>query len=94
MSPPGARGATLRPTVTAVTPRHVLEWWGHIGVRGVFDGRHRFELHPSGAGTRLTQSETFTGVLVPVFARSLYAHTAAGFELMNQAIKVRAEGRR
>jgi hypothetical protein len=91
MSPPGGRGATLAPTVTAVTPGRVLEWWGHVGVRGVFDGRHRFELHPSGAGTRLVQTETFTGLLVGRFARSLDRHTAAGFDLMNEAIKARAE---
>jgi hypothetical protein len=92
MSPPGARGVTLRPTVTAVTRERVLEWWGHVGMRGVFDGRHRFELHPSAAGTRLVQAEAFTGVLVPFFARSLDAHTAAGFALMNAALKARAEG--
>ena len=35
----------------------------------------------------------FTGLLVPVFARSLDAHTAAGFGLMNAALKARAEHR-
>jgi hypothetical protein len=93
MAPPGGRAATLKPTVTAVESERVLEWWGHVGVRGVFDGRHRFELHPSNGGTRLTQSETFTGLLVPIFARSLDAHTAAGFGLMNTALKARAEQR-
>ena len=69
----------------------VLEWWGHLGVRGLFDGRHRFELHAAGRGTRLVQSEIFTGVLVPLVARSLDRGTAAGFALMNSALKAHAE---
>jgi hypothetical protein len=93
LSPPGSRrGMTFRPTVTEVVPGEALEWWGHLGVRGIFDGRHRFDLHNHGDGaTRLVQSELFTGLLVPLMARSLDHNTAAGFVLMNQAIKKRAE---
>lgn len=91
LSPPGGRDITLKPDVTEVVTERVLEWWGHLGVRGLFDGRHRFELHPTGGGTRLVQSETFTGALVPVFARMLDGSTAAGFALMNAALKTRAE---
>jgi hypothetical protein len=91
LSPPGGRRISLRPTVTELVPGRVLEWWGHLGVRGIFDGRHRFELTPSGAGTRLVQRETFTGLLVPLMARSLDGPTAAGFALMNDALRARAE---
>ncbi len=90
-SPPGSRGATLKATVTESRSGEVLEWWGHVGFRGIFDGRHRFELRPDAGGTRLTQSETFTGVLVPLMARSLDRGTAAGFAVMNEALKARAE---
>ncbi len=55
--------------------------------RGLFDGRHRFELHDPPSGCRLVQRETFTGVLVPLFARSLYDNTAGGFRAMNTALK-------
>ena len=91
LAPPGGRQITIRPEITELATAGVLEWWGHLGVRGIFDGRHRFELHPTGAGTRLVHSETFTGALVPLFARSLDRGTAAGFALMNTAIKARAE---
>ena len=37
------------------------------------------------------QNETFTGALVPLLARSLDRDTAAGFALMNAALKTRAE---
>ena len=33
----------------------------------------------------------FTGVLVPLFARNLNAHTLPGFNAMNAALKARAE---
>ena len=81
----------MKPVLTEVANARVLEWWGHLGVRGIFDGRHRFELHPAGSGTRFVQSETFTGALVPLVARSLDRGTAAGFALMNSALKDRAE---
>lgn len=37
------------------------------------------------------QRETFTGVLVPLLARSLDAHTLPGLTSMNEALKVRSE---
>ena len=74
-----------------LVPGRVLEWWGHLGIRGIFDGRHRFELSAHGTGTRLVQRETFTGLLVPLMARTLDGPTAAGFALMNEALRTRAE---
>jgi hypothetical protein len=89
--PPGGRAVTMAPTVTEVRDGEVFEWLGHLGVPGVFDGRHRFELHPADHATRLTQGETFTGALVPLFARTLERKTAAGFAAMNDALKARVE---
>jgi hypothetical protein len=91
MSPPGGRPITLKPHVTEVATESVLEWWGHLGVRGILDGRHRFELNRVDPGTRLVQMEKFTGVLVPLLARSLNSGTLAGFNLMNAALKSRVE---
>ena len=91
MHPPGGRAVTLKPAVTEVRPREVFEWWGHLVVRGLFDGRHRFELEPTQGGTRVAQTETFTGILVPLLRRSLDTHTAAGFQVMNDALKARVE---
>jgi hypothetical protein len=89
--PPGGRGTTFRPTVTIADPERDFEWLGHLGFAGVFDGRHHFHLEPLPNGTRFVQSEEFTGVMVPVFARSLDTNIRAGFEALNQAIKARAE---
>jgi hypothetical protein len=88
---PGAQPMTFRPTVTAIEPERHLEWLGRLVVPGLFDGRHRFELtERTDGGTRLVQSETFTGVLVRPFGRMLSA-TLHGFEAMNEALKQRAE---
>ena len=92
MTPPGGRGFTLKPRVTVVAPREVLEWLGRTGgVPGLFSGRHRFELQAADEGTHLVQREWFTGLLVPLLARSLHAHTFSGLVAMNEALKHRSE---
>lgn len=91
MEPPGMRSMTFRPTVTVVEHARTFEWLGRLGVPGLFDGRHRFELRATGTGTALTQSESFDGLLVRVLRRSLDSATRAGFDAMNSALKERAE---
>ena len=89
MEPPGGRAVTFRPHVTVVSTASTLEWLGHLGVPGLFDGRHRFDLIPTETGTRLIQRETFTGLLVRPMRRSLDRGTVAGFEAMNAALRTR-----
>ena len=91
MEPPGGRPITFKPKVTVVEEGQIFEWLGRLGVPGLFDGRHRFELEASGAGTRLTQSESFDGLLVRFMRSSLDNNTKAGFDAMNVAVKARAE---
>lgn len=88
---PGGKASKFRPTVTTVEPERTFEWLGHLAFRGIFDGRHRFELEPSGSGTRFVQSEEFRGILVPLLSRTLDSKTRQGFEAMNAAIKDRSE---
>jgi hypothetical protein len=93
MQPPGSRAVTFKPTVTVVEPPVALEWLGRVGLPGIFDGRHRFELAPSkSGGTLLTQSEQFDGILVRFMRMSLNTETKAGFDAMNAALKTRVEG--
>jgi hypothetical protein len=89
MEPPGGRAVTFRPHVTAVSTGSTLEWLGHLGVPGLFDGRHRFDLFPTETGTHVIQHETFTGLLVRPFRRALDRGTLAGFESMNEALRRR-----
>jgi hypothetical protein len=84
------KAATFKPTVLTVDPGHELRWTGHFIVRGIFDGEHSFVLTASNGGTQLTQSEKFTGVLVP-FTSKILNGTARSFAALNEALKQRAE---
>src|SRR5437588_4999255 len=89
--PPGARAMTFKPTVLRVAPARELAWLGRVLVPGVFDGEHTFTIEQlDGGRSRLVQSERFSGVLVPMFAKALTA-TEHGFEAMNVALKQRSE---
>jgi hypothetical protein len=90
IAPPGGKAMTFRPTVTAIDKGRRIEWLGRLLLPGIFDGRHSFTLVSTGGHTRLTQEETFTGVLVPVVASTL-GKTEDGFRRMNEALKRRAE---
>jgi hypothetical protein len=89
MQPAGGRPMTIRPRVTTASAGSALEWLGHLGVPGLFDGRHRFELTATPSGTHLVQREEFRGVLVRPLRRSLDTGTRAGFEAMNAALRRR-----
>lgn len=88
---PGKRTMTFRPTMRAVDEHKLIRWQGRLGIPGVFDGDHSLIIESaSGGGTRFTQRETFSGVLVPMMPGVL-KDTAAGFAAMNEALRLRAE---
>jgi hypothetical protein len=89
----GGKETTFKPIVTEATTPRAFEWLGQLGIPGLFAGRHRFDLVSTETGTRLVHSEEFTGVLVPVLAKTLDQKTRAGFEAMNVAMKERIEER-
>jgi hypothetical protein len=94
LAPPGGRAMTMRPTVREVQPGHGFRWLGSVGVRGVFDGEHSFQVEPLGEGqVRFVQSERFSGILSPLIMAFIGRSTRQGFEAMNQALKERAEAR-
>jgi hypothetical protein len=91
IEPPGGRPMRFRPTITEVDEGKRLEWLGRLVLPGIVDGRHSFALVTLGDGrTRFTQSEQFSGFLVP-FATTVLERTRAGFEAMNDALRLRAE---
>jgi len=92
MQPSDGAAVTLRPTVVEVVDGRRLRWLGRWGMRGLFDAEHLFIVEPRGAsGTRLVQQEHFSGLLVPLFRRSLDRGTLPAFKAMNEALKQRAE---
>jgi hypothetical protein len=69
-----------------------LHWRGHVGARFIACGEHWFELVPLGPDrVRFRQREQFSGI-VPRLGKRLLEHEARhGFEIMNHALRVRAE---
>lgn len=92
LHPPNGRPMRFRPVVQAVDAGRRFVWKGSLGVGGLFDGRHRFELEPAGdAATRLRHGEEFGGLLVPLLWPMMERNTRDGFEAMNAALKRRCE---
>jgi hypothetical protein len=88
---PSGRVRTVRPKILVVEPGVELTWKATIP--GLMGGTHRFELSPEGKGTRLVQSETFHGILVPVSGH-IIVRAEAGYHAVNKALKKRVESRK
>jgi len=91
IEPPGGRAMSFKPIVLEAAPRQELRWLGRVLVPGLFDGEHSLRIEPiDDSRVRFVQAERFTGVLVPLFGKSL-EKTERGFTAMNEALKRRAE---
>jgi hypothetical protein len=88
LEPEGERGITMHPTVLAAEPGRELRWLGHLVVRGIFDGEHRWLIEEAAPGrVRFTQSERFSGILLPLLWKKLRdGGTSKGFRAMNEAL--------
>jgi hypothetical protein len=92
IQPSGASGMTFRPTVLKADPNRELRWLGQLLLPGLFDGEHIFQIEKLEAErVRFSQREIFTGIFVPLMARSLDKDTRRGFQEMNLALKKMAE---
>lgn len=90
--PPGGRAIVLRPVVVTWTPPTELRWRGTFLSRMLFSGEHGFRLEPlSDWSVRFIQDETFSGLLVPLYARLRLPKTRDGFARVNEALRERAE---
>ncbi len=90
MHPPIGPPVRIRPRVLVVDPGHELRLRGSLP--GIFSGEHWFELQPVGDGcvTRVTQGETYRGLIVPLLRRVI-ATSLIGFQQHNAALKRRVE---
>lgn len=83
---------TFKPLLLEVTENQRLEWLGSLFFKGVFDGRHYFEIQQLEKGNcKLIQGEYFTGILVKPVLKKIKKDTIAGFAAMNEAIKIKSE---
>ncbi len=94
VQPPGGSAMKFKPRVLKAEAPREFRWLGKLFLPRIFDGEHSFVLDPLGEDrVRLTHSECFRGLLVPMFWKGLDTDTRAGFEQLNQALKARAEER-
>jgi hypothetical protein len=89
--PEAGRAPTFRPRVLVADGRE-LRWLGHLYVPGLFDGEHSFVVEELDEGrSGLTQSETFSGLLVGPIMRFVGEDTESNFRGVNEALAARAE---
>lgn len=91
LKPPGGMGVTIKPTVMTFNPGREFRWKGKLGISGLFDGEHIFELRPTDSGCHFVHHENFTGILVLPMLALVGKKTLQGFNDMNAALKLRAE---
>jgi hypothetical protein len=87
----GPDSMTFKPTVLVVHPEQELCWRGSVWIRGLFDGTHCIHLTAVTGGTRLEQTESFSGLLVGRLTKDVIEETQRNFQAMNIAVKQRAE---
>ncbi len=84
-------GMKFQPIVQESIPNKKLVWLGKLGLKGIFDGEHSFEIIPQQNGSLFVQKENFSGLLVPLFKKKLVKDTKLGFIAMNKQLKERIE---
>ena len=87
------RRLTFKPTVVEYDAGRRFAWLGKVGVSGLFDGLHRFEVEASGSNATFVHSEEFRGLLPPLLGR-LLRDTHESMFAMDQALVTEVERRR
>ena len=86
------RETKLNCHIITLEPNRELCWSWHIFWPGLYSGEHSFTIAPlDGNRVRFVNREVFSGLLVPLFRKTLDRDTASGFKAMDQALKTRAE---
>jgi hypothetical protein len=69
-----------------------FDWLGSLFFEGLFDGNHFFKIDDLGNGQiKLTQAESFSGILIPTIFKSIGEETKSNFVKMNNSLKQLAE---
>jgi hypothetical protein len=87
------RRMTFRPRVVEYEGGRRFAWLGKVGVRGLFDGLHRFEVENGGAASTFVHGEEFRGLLPPLLG-GLLRDTHESIVAMNDALAREVQRRR
>ena len=89
IEPPNGKAMTFNPVILERIENKKLTWLGKLLFKGLFDGKHSFELLDNADGTTmLLHAEEFSGVLVGMLNLE---NTKKGFIAMNNQLKYLAE---
>src|ERR671927_234268 len=60
----GSQTVVFKPKILNVVPYRYFDWLGSLGIRGLFDGHHYFEVEElSPSQVKLKHGEAFSGLL-------------------------------
>lgn len=83
----------FKPQLLVVKPEQEIEWLGQLLIPKLFDGKHKFTITKRNDKIIFEQSETFTGLLVPMFKHKINTEIKSQFHAMNLALKQICEQR-
>jgi hypothetical protein len=87
----GKDGPKYNPVIEELNEPHYFRWRAHMLAGFIFTNDKIFELEETKSGTRLTHTETFKGLLAPIFCGQMEKGVPPMLNSMNKALKELAE---
>ena len=87
----GKEGPKYNPIIKELNEPNYFRWRAHMLAEFIFTNDKIFELEETTSGTRLTHTETFKGLLAPVFYGQMKKGVPPMLNSMNKALKELAE---
>ena len=87
----GKDGPKYNPVIEELNEPHYFRWSAAMLAGFMFTNDKIFELVETESGTRLTHTETFKGLLAPIFCRQMEKGVPPMLNSMNKALKELAE---
>lgn len=87
----GKDGPKYSPIITELEEPEYFRWRAHMLTGFIFTNYKIFELEETSSGTRLTHTESFKGLLAPIFCGQMEKVVPPMLNSMNKALKDLAE---
>jgi len=87
----GKDGPSYNPVITELNEPDYFHWRAHMLAGFIFTNDKIFELKETETGTHLTHTETFKGLLAPIFCGQMEKGVPPMLNSMNKALKELAE---
>ena len=87
----GKDGPKYDPIITDLNEPNYFRWRAHMIAGFIFTNYKTFELENTSTGTRLIHTESFKGLLAPIFCGQMEQGVPPMLNSMNEALKLLAE---